>query len=123
MDKTATIEIPDFTGPDIEAAYARAMSCQRRRERGPAEAGMRLARARHPVYMKTLEKCAEHMMHMVEDQYGRSIRDPGTPYSYRVCPTEAGLFREAYRVADEGHAMEHFQWIYAAAAWLSGLYK
>lgn len=122
MGKTAAIEIPAFNGVDVERCYARAIEHQRTRQYGASEAGMRLARQKHPKLLLALERAAEILEAQAQEQFGRTMRDHATPFSHRVNPTEASLFREAYRLCDEGTPIGNLQWIYAQAAWLAGLH-
>lgn len=118
----AGVEIPEWINEStVERAYRRALKAQRLRHENFAQKGMRAARARDGHLLKALEGAAEVLQAMQERQVGRYIRDPGTPFGHRVDLTEYTLWREAYRLADEGKPTLHFQWIYGAAAELAGL--
>jgi len=78
--------------------------------------GMRVARDRPALFMKTLEACLEVLDQMGEDQYGQTRREMNAPDSQRVAPTVINFFREAYLAADRNEPTEHFGYIYAAVA-------
>jgi hypothetical protein len=104
----------------VEEAYRQASIAQERRWQNFADTGYRAAKARDPRLMKALEAMAEVTGKIQEDQFGRTMRSPDTPYSIQQGTTEHGLCREAYRMADEGTPLRNFEWIYGAAAWLCG---
>lgn len=119
---TAGVEIPEWiTESTVETAYRRALQAQAVRRQGFAERGMRAARARDSRLLKALEGAAEVLHAMQERQMGRTMRDASTPYGQRVDLTEYSLWREAYRMCDQGTPTRHFEWIYGAAAELAGL--
>ena len=93
---------------------------QMQRRRGFADKGWRAAKARDPKLLKALECGAEIIGQMTEEQYGRTMRDPGADFAQTKGTTEQHLWREAYRLCDEGRPIENFCWIYGAAAWLCG---
>ena len=97
---------------DVISAFARTACALHR---------VRAARARDPHLLKALEASAEVLQAMQERQIGRTQRDASTPYGQRVDLTEYSLWREAYRICDEGTPTRHFEWIYGAAAMLAGL--
>lgn len=120
----SNIQLPrPITLVTVERAHAMAIAGQRRQELGFCEAGMRIARSKHPALLLALDKAANVLDHAAEDQSGRSRRDPGASRSEKVFPTEAALWREAYRLMDAGEPIQHFAWIYAAGAWLAGLHE
>ena len=84
-----------------------------------ANAGMRAARERDPRLLKALEKAAEVVTKMDENQRGRTRRAT-EHFSEAGETTETQLFREAYRMADQGTPIVNLKWIYGAAAWLCG---
>jgi hypothetical protein len=106
----------------VEDAYRLAMAHRERGLVGIFETGRRLARERNPKLLLALEKGAEVLNAIAEEQHGRTSRDWGTPRGMRVWPTEASLWREAYKSADSGNPLDNFGWIYGSAAWLAGLY-
>jgi hypothetical protein len=119
------IELPGWINETtVERAYARAQSAQRERDEGLAECGLRAAVVRDPRMMLALEKGAEVLKAMEERQRGRTKRDSGTPFGYRVELTEVGLWRTAYETADKGlgyNALFPYKWMLAGAATLAGL--
>lgn len=62
----------------------------------------RAVKARDPKVMTVLDKGAEILAAMAEDQYGRTNRT--SQDVWRAPPTEFQIWREAYRLADEGTA-------------------
>ena len=84
-----------------------------------AKRGMRAARSRDPRVMKVLEAATEVLVKVSNSQYGQYRQRSDVPYSHKVEPTEVQMWREAYRLADEGNPIENFKWIYAAAAQLA----
>lgn len=118
----AGVEIPEWVNEStVERAYRRALKAQSLHHQHFADKGMRAARARDAHLLKALEGAAEVLQAIQERQVGRYMRDPGTPYGHRVDLTEYSLWREAYRMCDEGTPTRHFEWIYGAAAELAGL--
>ena len=118
----AGVEIPEWVNETtVERAYRRALKAQGLHAQGFADKGMRAARARDNHLLKALEGASEVLHRMQERQVGRYIRDSSTVYGHRVDLTEYSLWREAYRLADEGTPTRHFEWIYGAAAELAGL--
>jgi hypothetical protein len=115
------VEIEEFITPArVEYAYAKACKAQAEGRQSFADTGWRAARARDPKLLKALEQGAEILDRMTEQQYGRTMRDPGAEHGHTKGTTEANLWREAYRMCDEGTALENFCWVYGAAAWLCG---
>lgn len=116
----AFVELEEWITPDlVEAAYRTAILKQQNRSLWWADIGMRCARERDPKFMKALEKAAEVMTKMDEDQRGRTRRHAES-LSHQAETTETQLFREAFRLADEGNPIENLKWIYGAGAWLCG---
>ena len=120
----AGIEIPSMNRRKVEEAYRRAMKARERGEWSTLAPGLRAARSRNPRLLLALEKIAETLDSMGEAQWGRTRRDPGTPFGHRALPTVCNAFREAYRAADAGLSMDNlkpFGWCYYTAFELSGL--
>ena len=107
----------------VEKAHAMAIRGPQDKAYGFMQAGMRAARAQDPKLLLAMDKAANVMDALAERQQGRTRRDTGTVHSNRVESTEVQLWREAYRLCDEGVPLAHFGWIYAAAAWLAGLHE
>jgi hypothetical protein len=117
----AGVEIPDWINETtVENAYRRALIAQRRDNQGFASKGWRAACARDGRLLKALEGATEVLQHMQERQRGRTMRDASTDYAQRVDLTEYSLWREAYKLCDQGSPSQHFMWIYGAAAELAG---
>jgi len=118
----AAIEIPEWINETtVERAYRNALRAMSLRRVAFSEKGMRAARARDNRLLKALEGAAEVLHRMQERQRGRTMRDASTPYGEQVDLTEYTLWREAYRLCDEGKPVPHLAWIYGAAAELAGL--
>lgn len=112
------IDVPE---DKIEYAYGLAKQMQENRVQAFADVGLRAARARDPKMLKIMEKAAEYVTRLAENQNGRTRRSTAN-YGEKAEFTEVGLWREAYKAMDEGRAMYEFQWIYGAGAWLANLY-
>jgi len=104
----------------IEEAYHQAKKAQAEGRQSFADAGWRAALAHDPKLLKVLEKGAEITDKMTDEQYGRTMRSPDTRYCDTKGTTEAHLWREAYRLCDEGRPIRNFEWLYGGAAWLCG---
>jgi len=121
----AAIEIPSIPAEDV---HRRAVQIQKRfyprndtQRQSLLNQGFRAARARDPRLLKLMDRVANEVDKTAEAQYGRTRRDPGTTFSERTESTEAQLWREAYRLADQGAPGEQFAFLYAAAASFLGL--
>lgn len=118
---TNHIEFEDFLTPRrVEWAYGEACKAQDQHRQGFADAGWRAALARDSKLLKALERGAEVVDAMAENQMGRTRRTPGQKFSETVELTEVQLWKEAYRLCDEGNPIRNFEWIYGAAALLCG---
>ena len=116
----AHVEIEAFVTRElIEHAYGTAQRAQQERREIVAEVGLRAARARDSRLLKVLEIGAEHIGKMAEEQYGRTRRSTQVE-SEKVEATEHQLWREAYRMVDQGTPIENLKWIYGAAAIVLG---
>ena len=114
------VEIEEFITPErVEYAYGLAMKRQQSRADWWADIGWRAAQERDPRLLKALERAAEIVSKMDENQRGRTRRATDH-FSEQGETTETQLFREAYRMADQGTPIEHLKWIYGAGAWLCG---
>ena len=117
-----SIELENFvTLRSVEYAYGRAVKEQQRNNMAFAEVGLKAARQRDPKLLLVLDKAANIMIKEDDNQRGQT-RMSSDIESERRYTTETQLWREAYRMVDEGKAGEvpHLQWIYAAAAFLCG---
>ena len=117
----AYIELENFiTLPRVEEAHRRAqLNCDRRNQAWAAT-GWRAAVARADKLLKVLEMSANIMAKEQDSQLGRTMRDPGATFGETKGTTEVQMWREAYRLMDEGNPIRNFEWIYGAAAWLCG---
>lgn len=116
------IEIENFvTLKSVEYAHGRAIVEQKRNNTAFAEIGMRAARQRDAKLLKVLDKATEVMVRAEENQRKHQM-STSDKFSERRYTTETQMWREAYRMVDEGKAAEvpHLMWIYAAAAFLCG---
>lgn len=116
------IELADFiTRKSLEEAYRHARRHQEMGRSSASQVGFRAARARDPRMLLALQKGSEILQQMSEEQFGQhGLECYG---GYKTPATEFQLWREAYVTADRGEALENFAWVYAAAAFLSGLYN
>lgn len=103
-------------------AYKLAQRYQAEHNYGWANVGQRAAEDRNPTLLKVLEQAAEVMVKEEESQRRESMRTTEN-FSERRYTTETQLWREAYRMVDEGKAKDvpHLMWIYGAGAFLAGL--
>lgn len=121
---SAVIEIPrPVTQQTAEHVHRRSVDMKKSWDanRHLAECAFRAVRARDPKLLLVLDKMAEALEKTNEEQLGRTQRDSGTEWEYRLPPTEVKLWREAYRLADKGEPEEAFAWMYAAAAEWAGI--
>ena len=119
----AHVELEEWITPElVEAAYRTAIRMQQARALWWADVGLKAAKARDPKLLKALEKATEVVTKMDEDQRGRTRRH-AQYLSEQTETTETQLFREAYRLMDEGRPIENLKWIYGAGAWLCGYNK
>ena len=117
---TNHIELDDFLSIQrIEWAHGRAWRAQEQQRQNVADVGWRAAIARDPRLLKTLEIGAEKIGKLSENQTGRTRRS-ADKFAESVEHTEFQLWREAYRLWDEGKPIRNFEWIYGAAAILCG---
>lgn len=125
-------EIPDFVTPRVvEDIYRRSVELRRLQENERHRLfrqTTRALKARDPRLLIILDKGSEIMARLAEEQYGRTNRT-ATDLPQRVPPTEARIWTEAYRLADEGGAIDPgasveyspFHELYTAAAMFAGL--
>lgn len=116
----AGIELAEWINPEtVERAYARAIVAQRVGNQPFANTGMRAARARDAKILLALERGAEVLARMAEEQHGQTRRT-SSRFADTVELTEPALWRKAYEFADKGEPLPQFEWIYGAAAVLAG---
>ena len=117
---TNHIELEDFlTLERIEWAHGRAIKDQAMRRQNMARAGWRAAKARDARLLKVLEFGAEAIAKLSESQTGFTRRT-AEYYKDQIEHTEAQMWREAFRLCDEGNPIQNFEWIYGAAALICG---
>ena len=123
------VEIEEFISRErVEWAHRRANIAFERGDQAFAQVGLKAAKARDSRLLKVLEQAAEHLDAMSEEQMGRTRRaSVHSTDNYRLSAehTESTMWREAYRLMDEGKieawAANHpLEWIYGAAALLCG---
>jgi len=103
----------------IEWAYGVACHSLEHRKQQLARVGWKAAQARDDKLLKALEIGAEKIGKLSEDQMGQTRRTSSV-FSETVEHTESQMWREAYRLCDEGRPIQNFEWIYGAAALLCG---
>jgi hypothetical protein len=115
------VELEEFLSPGrVEEAHRQAILQQERGNQSFANTGWRAAEARDDRLLKVLEKSSEIIDKIQEQQLGRTMRGVSTTFAESKGTTEAQMWREAYRLCDEGNPIRNFEWIYGAAAWLAG---
>lgn len=118
---SAKIELPyPVTRKTVEDAYRIVMQAQRSGVSRYEVQGRRAAKARDPRLLLALQKGAEILQRMSEEQAGPHGFDVG---GTRVKHTEFTLWRTAYEVADRGGAAEapEYAHFYGMGALLAGL--
>jgi hypothetical protein len=113
----------------VERAYQLAQTMQYNANRGNnreqreaedfAQRGMRAVRSKDQRTMIVLEQATEVLLKISNEQFGEYRQRNDIPESHRVEPTEVQMWREAYRMADEGTPLEHFKWVYGCAVKLA----
>tara|TARA_R110001592_G_scaffold142674_1_gene364868 strand:- start:1143 stop:1535 length:393 start_codon:yes stop_codon:yes gene_type:complete len=110
---------------NIERAYQLAQVMQKQAYKGSAyerkeaesfaERGMRGARSRDHKLLVVLEKATEVLVALSNDQFGTYRQRNDIPESHKVEPTEVQMWREAFKMVDQGTPIENFKWIYGCA--------
>jgi hypothetical protein len=117
----AFVELEEFvTLQRVSEAHRRAILSQERRNQNFADTGFRAARARDARLLKVLELATNAIDKEQELQFGQTMRSRTATPGEQVGTTEAQLWREAYRLCDNGEPLRNYEWIYGAAAWLCG---
>jgi hypothetical protein len=115
------VELEQFiTSELVEIAHGKACQAQAMGRQSFADTGYRAALARDPKLLKALEAGANILDKMTDQQHGRTMRAPDATHGETKGTTEAQLWRESYRLCDEGTPIRNMEWIYGAAAWLVG---
>lgn len=120
---SAKITFDEFITEElVEEAYRKARIAQASHDQSFADTGWRAAIARDSKLLMALDKAAEVIAKMEEKQWGQTFRTarPEEKHKYEHGTTESQLWREAYRLCDEGTPIRNFEWIYGAAAWICG---
>lgn len=111
-----------ITRRSVEQIYRRAMNGSQAGAASIVNKGFRAAKARDPYLMWGLEKCAEMMDQMAEEQRGRTRRSADKACD-RVESTETAIFKLAFEHADKGDALVHYGWIYGAIGEYLGIFS
>lgn len=118
----AGIELSErVTRHSVERAHRASHLAQRMEMDRWAEVGWRAAVARDPVLLKVMDQAANILHGMQEEQIGRHQRAQSTVESQKSDLTEYAVWREAFRLADEGMPERAFLWVYGAGAALAGI--
>jgi hypothetical protein len=115
------ISYNSFSPERVEWAYGMAIKKQEENDWNWVLPGFRAAKDRAPKMMMALERCAE-VMHQMQEAQALSTRRSAETFAEQQEFTEYQMFREAFKMADEGHhqTMKHFVWIYGAVGLLCG---
>lgn len=117
---SAHVELENFvTAGSVEYAYRRCQVEQRRGNEQFAKVGMRAAKARDSRLLKVLDLAA-NILHQMDEDQNKENRRTTEVYGETKTTTEVQLWREAYRMVDQGTPIENLKWIYGAAALLAG---
>jgi hypothetical protein len=111
-------EVTPMVAEEIHRQVAR---YGKRNDLATAERGLRIARDRHPLMMLALEKIAEQLDALGEAQYGETRRSASATFAEKREVTVVQMWKEAYRLADEGIPDQQFGHYYAAAASFAGI--
>jgi hypothetical protein len=110
--------LEELTLGKVEYAWGKAHEARDRGDEMFAVIGMRAARARDEKMLFVLEKGANLVSQHDEATRGQTRRFADFAESRET--TETQLWKEAYRLCDEGNPIENFKWVYGAAAYLCG---
>ncbi len=122
------VEIEEFLTPErVEWAHREANKAHERGRQAFAAVGLKAAKRRDDRMLKVLDISANILHQMSEDQMGRTRRAAvNSEDNFRMSAehTEYAMWREAYRLMDEGidpaTKVHPLEWIYGAAALLCG---
>tara|TARA_B100000242_G_scaffold273534_1_gene227264 strand:- start:51 stop:437 length:387 start_codon:yes stop_codon:yes gene_type:complete len=106
----------------IEQAYRKAkrmQEAQNDKAESFANRGMRCAQARDAKLLFVLERAANIIYGQYLRQYGEYVQRDDIPENHTVVPTEVQMWREAYKMVDQGTPIENFKWIYGCATELA----
>jgi len=122
------VEIEEFlTRERVEWAHREANKAHERGRQVFAAVGLKAAKRRDDRMLKVLDISANILHQMSEEQMGQTRRAAaGSADNFRMSAehTEVAMWREAYRLMDEGidpaTQVHPLEWIYGAAALLCG---
>jgi hypothetical protein len=127
MGTNGYIELEEFiTAERVEWAHREANKAHERGRQAFAAVGLRAAKRRDDRMLKVLDMAANILHQMSEEQMGRTRRMAVNSDDFRMSAehTEYAMWREAYRLMDEGidpsTKVHPLEWIYGAAALLCG---
>jgi hypothetical protein len=116
----AQIELAQFvTRSRVEWAYREAKQAQmERRGESLSRQAWRAAQARDARLLLALDKGAQILQRMSEEQFGQRGMDVA---GYHVPATEYQMWKNAYTTLDGGDPEQPYIWIYVAAGLLAGV--
>ena len=115
----AYIEVASISRHSLEFAYRRALQEQEKKNWTWAMTGMRAARAQDPKLLTILERAA-NLIHQIDEEQNRENRRTTEVFGEQRLTTETQMWVEAYKTMDKGDPCENLLWIYGAAACLAG---
>lgn len=122
MVQTSSVTDTWLNEASVENAYRRAKYMQSNPSPSStsyANRGMNCARARDSKLLFVLEKATEIIYAQYLRQYGEYVQRDDIPENHTVVPTEVQMWREAYKMVDQGTPIENFKWIYGCATELA----
>ena len=122
------VELEEFiTAERVEWAHREANKAHERGRQAFAAVGLKAAKRRDDRMLKVLDIAANILHQMSEEQMGQTRRMAvNSKDNFRMSAehTEVAMWREAYRLMDEGidpaTKVHPLEWIYGAAALLCG---
>ncbi len=120
--KTSSVTDTWLNRQTVENAYRRAKYMQENpceKADRYAQRGMRCARARDSKLLYVLEKATEIIYNQYLEQLGEYVQREDIPENHKVIPTEVQMWRESYKMVDQGTPIENFKWIYGCATELA----
>jgi hypothetical protein len=113
----------------VEKAYITAKDMQKQANKGTrdeqieaerfAQRGMRAVKSKDLLTLRVLEQATEILLKISNEQFGQYRQRSDIPESHRVEPTTVQMWREAYKMADQGTPLENFRWVYGCACQLA----
>ena len=120
--QTNSISDTKLTEESVEWAYKRAKYMQSNPSsvsESYGRRGMICAKQRDAKMLHVLEKATEIIYAQYLRQYGQYVQRDDIPENHKVVPTEVQMWREAYKMVDQGTPIENFKWIYGCAVELA----